>query len=241
MAKIKSVTREIDGKTEKLCTKCQTWKDLEAFHTGATCKSGYRSRCKICTSQKVNDAYHANPDAKLAYNKGYYKRHRKRIAQREREYRARNQQRYDAYYASSSYKERKLRYRTAHRERANATRRVYARARERADVGFKISNRLRARCTYAIKRALSKKVSPTLEMLGIDMNGLLAHLSSLFSPGMSWENYGHGKGCWHVDHIRPCASFDLTRPEEQRACFHYTNLQPLWSEDNIRKGAKWTS
>jgi hypothetical protein len=53
---------------------------------------------------------------------------------------------------------------------------------------------------------------------------------------MSWGNYGlHG---WHVDHIIPCASFDLTDPEQQRQCFHYTNLQPLWAEDNLRKSDK---
>lgn len=48
---------------------------------------------------------------------------------------------------------------------------------------------------------------------------------------MTWQNYGQ----WHVDHIRPCASFDLSKPEEQRACFHYANLQPLWGEENLRK------
>jgi len=51
---------------------------------------------------------------------------------------------------------------------------------------------------------------------------------------MSWDNYGY-RG-WHIDHIRPCASFDLTDPEQQRECFHYTNLQPLWWQDNLRKG-----
>jgi hypothetical protein len=66
---------------------------------------------------------------------------------------------------------------------------------------------------------------------------LVAHLEAQFLPGMTWDNYGlHG---WHIDHIRPCASFDLTDPEQQRECFHYTNLQPLWAEDNIRKSDTW--
>lgn len=46
-------------------------------------------------------------------------------------------------------------------------------------------------------------------------------------------------GEWHIDHIKPCASFDLTDPEEQKECFHYTNLQPLWAKDNLNKGAKY--
>lgn len=51
---------------------------------------------------------------------------------------------------------------------------------------------------------------------------------------MSWDNYGER----HVDHIKPCAKFDLSKPDEQRACFHYTNLQPLWAKDNIAKGCR---
>jgi DNA/RNA endonuclease G (NUC1) len=53
---------------------------------------------------------------------------------------------------------------------------------------------------------------------------------------MNWENYG--KNGWHIDHIIPCASFDLTDPKQQKNCFHYTNLQPLWAADNIRKSDK---
>ena len=48
---------------------------------------------------------------------------------------------------------------------------------------------------------------------------------------MAWSNYGK----WHIDHIEPCANFDLSIPEEQTACFHYTNLQPLWAEENLKK------
>jgi len=62
----------------------------------------------------------------------------------------------------------------------------------------------------------------------------MAHLESLFLPGMSWEN----RHLWHIDHVLPCAAFDLTNPKEQRRCFHYTNLQPLWALDNIKKRAK---
>jgi hypothetical protein len=69
-------------------------------------------------------------------------------------------------------------------------------------------------------------------MLGCTIEELWKHLEKKFKPGMTKEN--HGK--WHVDHIIPCAIFDLSKPEEQIKCFHYTNLQPLWAIDNIRKG-----
>jgi len=76
------------------------------------------------------------------------------------------------------------------------------------------------------------------QLVGISAQGLRDHLERRFLPGMTWDNYG-ALG-WHVDHIRPCASFDLTDPEQVKACFHYTNLQPLWAEDNLKKGASWT-
>ena len=81
----------------------------------------------------------------------------------------------------------------------------------------------------------AKKTIPSSELLGCTYEQLLDHLSSQFTEGMTWDNYGE----WHIDHIRPCASFDLLDTEQQRQCFHYTNLQPLWALDNLRKGATY--
>lgn len=80
------------------------------------------------------------------------------------------------------------------------------------------------------------KHNHTLEMIGCTAKELKNYLASKFTDGMTWENYG--RDGWHVDHIRPCASFDFTDPEQQKQCFHYTNLQPLWARDNLSKGAK---
>ena len=73
-----------------------------------------------------------------------------------------------------------------------------------------------------------------MALLGCSAEQLRTHLEEKFTDGMSWDNYGY-RG-WHIDHIRPCASFDLTDPQQQLECFHYTNLQPLWAEDNFKKG-----
>ncbi len=74
----------------------------------------------------------------------------------------------------------------------------------------------------------------TAQLIGCSIPELMAHLEKQFLPDMTWENRSH----WHIDHKRPCASFDLTDPQQQRICFHYTNLRPLWAVDNIRKSAK---
>ena len=80
----------------------------------------------------------------------------------------------------------------------------------------------------------NRKHGTTIKLLGCNINELRFYLEGKFIDGMSWDNYGE----WHIDHIRPCASFDLTDPEQQKKCFHYTNLQPLWAEDNLSKGDK---
>jgi hypothetical protein len=82
------------------------------------------------------------------------------------------------------------------------------------------------------------KVASTEELLGCSFDVFVEHLQSQFKDGMSWDN--RGRTGWHIDHIRPCASFDLSDPDQQRQCFHYTNMQPLWAADNFSKGSRIT-
>ncbi|HEX2900701.1 MAG TPA: hypothetical protein VHS96_13345, partial [Bacteroidia bacterium] len=84
-----------------------------------------------------------------------------------------------------------------------------------------------------IRHALGKnrKICSSSEYTGCSIPELKRHLENLFQPGMTWENRGE----WEIDHIRPCASFDLIDPEQQRCCFHYSNLQPLWRAQNRQK------
>lgn len=95
----------------------------------------------------------------------------------------------------------------------------------------KISCRLRNRIYAAIKHQTVKKLSNSELLLGCSFSFFLGYITSKFSNGMSWETYG--KYGWHIDHIIPCSSFDLSDPEQQKKCFHYTNLQPLWSTTEI--------
>ena len=97
-----------------------------------------------------------------------------------------------------------------------------------------IASNLRIRLNNVLKSVA--KASTTKDLTGCSFEELTKYLESQFQSGMTWENYGI-KG-WHIDHVRPCASFDLTNPQEQKACFHYANLQPLWARDNLIKGNK---
>lgn len=101
----------------------------------------------------------------------------------------------------------------------------------------RIKNNLFRRLNHAI--ACAVKHAPTYELVGCTPDQLKAHLEAAFLPGMTWENYG--KGGWHIDHVMPCAAFDLTKESEQRKCFHYSNLNPLWGRDNMSKGKKVAS
>lgn len=74
-----------------------------------------------------------------------------------------------------------------------------------------------------------------IKLIGCSIEDFWIYLESKFEPGMTRENYGK---VWHIDHIMPCAIFDLTKPEHQKRCFHFSNLQPLFAEDNRRKSDK---
>lgn len=102
------------------------------------------------------------------------------------------------------------------------------------NLNLNLTQILRSRCYNALKCKNNRKSTHTLDLLGCSIEHLKRHLESQFKEGMSWDNYGK----WHVDHIIPCSYFDLTKEENQRICFNYRNLQPLWAKENDSKGAK---
>jgi hypothetical protein len=99
---------------------------------------------------------------------------------------------------------------------------------------FKIKDNMRRRIRTALKKDNGKKTQRTMKLVGCTVEELKQHIEKQFKPGMSWKK----RHLFHIDHIIPCASFDLTKLSQQKKCFHYTNLQPLWAIDNIKKGAK---
>lgn len=112
--------------------------------------------------------------------------------------------------------------------------REYRHSRRQEDMFFKIKGNLSSRLSDLIQNRGSGQ--RTIELLGCNRDIFLNYLESRFTEGMTWENYGL-KG-WHVDHIIPLSSFDLTNEDEVKKACHYTNLQPLWWKDNLEKGNK---
>lgn len=105
----------------------------------------------------------------------------------------------------------------------------------RASDSKRLISNMRSRVSQAISRGSGKKARKTVELIGCEVNELIEHLESKFTDGMTMANYGK----WHVDHIKPCALFDMKLDSEQKLCFHYSNLQPLWAEDNLLKSDKY--
>jgi hypothetical protein len=100
---------------------------------------------------------------------------------------------------------------------------------------LKLRHRLRGRIADVLRRKRIIKSASTLSLLSCDLDWLMAWLEVQFKPGMTWDNYG----AWHVDHIKPCDRFTLVDPLEQRKCFHWTNLQPLWALENNSKNNRY--
>jgi hypothetical protein len=108
--------------------------------------------------------------------------------------------------------------------------------RKQNDPKYKLSCNLRRRQLLAIKG--KRKQGKTFDLIGCTPEFLKQYIENQFQDGMSWNNYGiHG---WHIDHIRPCSSFDLSDSTQQKECFHYSNLQPLWAKDNLKKSDNWS-
>tara|TARA_R110002073_G_scaffold135637_1_gene283912 strand:+ start:947 stop:1540 length:594 start_codon:yes stop_codon:yes gene_type:complete len=100
---------------------------------------------------------------------------------------------------------------------------------------YRIAQCLRSRIGKAIKSSGGSKAHKTMRLLGCTIDYVRHYLEAQFAEGMTWDNHGG----WHIDHIKPCAAFDLTNDKQQLECFNYTNLQPLWASDNMSKGSKF--
>jgi len=193
-----------------------------------------------------------NPDKVRKWSKQYRDTHKKECQEYYQEYisKSENKERREKYIQEyhDSHKKEYHEYYQQNKERIkqrNESQYSKDKRNERLSLKRKNDPRLRLkentsrRIRSALKGIGKNKSKRTEEILGCSIDFLKSHLEKQFQEEMNWSNYGlYG---WHIDHIRPCASFDLSNEEELLECFHYTNLQPLWAKDNLSKRDHWLS
>lgn len=171
----------------------------------------------------MNKAYReANKEKFAAMRKKIRDRHPEKERAASREYGAAHRSEKQAYDTV---------YRQQQKDRIAAYKKEWEAKRLTTDPAFKVLRNLRRRLSHVLFGY--SKAAPTMDMLGCSRADLVLHLESQFLEGMTWSNYGIGG--WHIDHIVPCCLFDLSCNEEQRRCFHFTNLRPLWEKDNVSR------
>lgn len=212
---------------------------LTRFFNGNPCPNGHiyyreaaNNRCVLCSREKA-EAYRNTPQGREKT------REYSRLRWADPKRRATLQEKRAAWASSDTGKD-KLReaYRRfycANRLRVVRSKSARARVRYREDPVFRLVKNLRRRVGLALVSQSTTKDETTLKLVGCTLEHLVRHLESRFKDGQCWENYGE----WHVDHIRPCASFDLSDPMQRKECFHWSNLQPLWGDENLTKRDRW--
>ena len=167
-----------------------------------------------------NKAYRAaNIDKTKARHKAYYDANRDKIKAYSEAYREANPDKIKA-------------YREANIDKINAQKKAYQNNHIKTNIQYKLSRRLRNRLYHALQG--NYKNGSAVRDLGCSIDELKMYLESKFQTGMTWDNWSF-EG-WHIDHIVPLASFDLTDRKQLLLACHYTNLQPLWAIDNLSKG-----
>jgi hypothetical protein len=207
----------------KICLKCNIEKDLSYFSNNKTKKDGKCVYCRSCYATINKKWRQENKDADKKIHDKWKSNNLDRV----------RKNRLKSYYDNhETSKERARKYKKQNQEQLKIKNRIYANTKYHNDLNYRLVRLLRGRIWKALKR--NSKYSTSLELLGCSIEELKTYLEKQFVEDMNWQNYGQ----WHIDHIKPCSSFDLANPEQQKICFHYTNLQPLWAKDNIKKSDK---
>jgi hypothetical protein len=241
----------------KTCTKCKKEKTLNQFGKDKKTKDKLNYWCRECNKKYRNKNKEKITEYRKEHKeerKKWYREHREEIKEYNKKHNEKRSKYMRMWYQKhkikilkkrkkyfhdyrQTHKKEIIKYRKEyyqkHKKDILLKRKHYKRDRLKTDLNFKITQYLRTRIWWALKE--NSKSKHTIKLVGCSIEFLKKYLKSKFKKGMNWSNYGK----WHIDHIRPCASFDLSKAEEQRKCFNYKNLQPLWAEDNLKKHTQY--
>jgi hypothetical protein len=196
----------------------------------------YRLKNKSKLKLKKEEYYKKNKSILNDKKKTYYKLNKDKIKIKQKVWRNLNKDKkkaLDKAYRENNKDKRKSRHKAWHESNKDKVNSYYNN-RRKTDIQFKLQAILRSRLYSAVKD--NRKKGSAVKDLGCTIEQLKQHLESKFQPGMSWDN--HTLDGWHIDHIKPLSSFDLSDRKQLLEACHYTNLQPLWAKDNLTKSDK---
>ena len=203
----------------KQCIKCDVEKLIEDYYYNKT-KGCYFNTCKNCIKEINKKYYLNNPEKLKEKRKKWVLNNPEKNKEIKKKWKENNPDYNKKYYLNNL-------------DKVKERNKNYNKKRRKEDPTFKLTYNLRNRLSNALKRNI--KSNSTINLIGSSIKDLKIYLENQFDESMSWDNYG---SYWEVDHIIPCSSFNFSIEEEQKKCFHWTNLQPLSTEDNRQKSNK---
>lgn len=239
----------------KKCNKCEKEQDISQFNFCKSTKDKLTTYCKSCLSEQRKIRYLKNKEHELeinrqwreknlekfkSYLKQWHEENKERIKEKNNEPERKTiiKKRHKIYIEKNKDKIRNLnsKWKEKNREKIRHQNREREKLLLKNNLGYKAYKSIRRRIALALEDAgANKNNHRTIEYIGCSIEFYIKYQESLWTEGMTWENYGNGKGKWQIDHIKPCCSFNLTIPEEQLKCFHYSNTQPLWHKEHVIK------
>ncbi len=221
----------------KFCPTCKIEKPITEYSKNSSRKDGMQRECKLCCHSHHNKHYHQKKSPRLnnpipeGCKTCTYCKQTLPLS----DFKPQKQGRFGVTSLCKSCFN--VKWNEYQKQTQNQTNRN--KVRRKTDPQFKIKQILRGRYMDAIKRHTSggkvNKRHSAITLIGCPIESYIEYLEKQFHPDMTWENHGD---IWEIDHILPCASFDLTVLDEQQKCFHYTNTQPLFKSENRSKGSK---
>ena len=207
----------------KQCTKCHQIKSINQFSKRSKSKDHLQHHCKHCQKKRF----------KLYHNQNLQQETKRRLVWRKNnmlhDQKTNKQWRINNSIYLKTYNKK---WHSLH----PSNRTPYTNNRRKQDSTFRLLCNIRTRIHRAIQQ--NYKSGHSLELLGCTIKEYKTYLTNRFTEGMSWDNYGCKTGQWSIDHIIPCSVFDMSDPVEQKQCFHYTNTQPMWHSENMKKHDK---
>tara|TARA_R110000737_G_scaffold2399_3_gene6687 strand:+ start:458 stop:1177 length:720 start_codon:yes stop_codon:yes gene_type:complete len=226
---------------KKQCRTCKNLKSTADFNKNKRQKDGFQGACRTCTRTSFNKHYTLHKAKPLQVEREGFKTCTK--CKQEQVYAEYSRQKGGMFDLASKCKQcasedySRWRINKGGKEWENS----YVKRRKEEDPQYKRKYILRLRILDALKRyAKGGKVSrkhSAFELLGCDLNTVTSHIEDQFLPEMTWENHGT---IWELDHIRPCASYDLLIEAQSKECFNYLNLQPLFKTTRIAERFGYT-